>query len=105
MPATPRQNKKILRHLHPPAVANGWLARDQETDDETIRSVWLKLAAGELQAMRQPLSSENQEIVGAKNLEELRSKANFARITAGGLKESHTHDITITEEPVSYQSV
>ena len=65
VPATPRQNKKILRHLHPPAVANGWLARDQETDDEAIRTVWLKLAAGELQATRQPLSSENQEIVVA----------------------------------------
>lgn len=42
--------------------------------------------------------------VGARNLAELRSKANFVRITAGGLKESHAHDITITEEPVNYQS-
>ena len=63
LPATPRQNKKIFRHLHPLAVANGWLERDQETDDEAIRSVWLKLAAGELQATRQSLSAENQEIV------------------------------------------
>ena len=42
--------------------------------------------------------------VGAANLAELREKARFVRITAGGLKESHPHDITITEEPVNYQS-
>ncbi|MCB1086582.1 MAG: IMP dehydrogenase [Verrucomicrobiae bacterium] len=42
--------------------------------------------------------------VGAANLSELRKKARFVRITAGGLKESHPHDITITEEPVNYQS-
>ncbi|MDC0292197.1 IMP dehydrogenase, partial [Verrucomicrobiales bacterium] len=42
--------------------------------------------------------------VGASNLKELRERAQFVRITAGGLKESHPHDITITEEPVNYQS-
>ena len=41
--------------------------------------------------------------VGANNLDELRSKARFTRITAGGLKESHPHDIVITEEPVNYE--
>jgi IMP dehydrogenase len=41
--------------------------------------------------------------VGATKLEELRSKARFVRITAGGLKESHPHDVTITEEPVNYE--
>jgi IMP dehydrogenase len=41
--------------------------------------------------------------VGANTLEELRQKANFVQITAGGLKESHPHDITITEEPVNYE--
>jgi len=42
--------------------------------------------------------------VGAANLRELREKARFVRITAGGLKESHPHDVVITEEPVNYQS-
>lgn len=42
--------------------------------------------------------------VGARNLEELRAKSSFVRITPGGLKESHPHDIVITEEPVNYQS-
>jgi len=41
--------------------------------------------------------------VGAANLNELREKAQFTQITSGGLKESHVHDITITEEPVNYQ--
>jgi IMP dehydrogenase len=41
--------------------------------------------------------------VGATNLTELRAKARFVRITAGGLKESHPHDVTITEEPVNYE--
>ncbi len=43
--------------------------------------------------------------LGAKTLEELRTKAAFVRITPGGLKESHAHDIVITEEPVNYQSL
>lgn len=42
--------------------------------------------------------------VGATNLAELRAKARFVRITAGGLKESHPHDVTITEEPVNYEA-
>lgn len=40
--------------------------------------------------------------VGAHTLDELREKARFVRITSGGLKESHPHDVTITEEPVNY---
>jgi IMP dehydrogenase len=40
---------------------------------------------------------------GASNLQELRERANFVRITAGGLRESHVHDIVMTEEPTNYQ--
>ncbi len=42
--------------------------------------------------------------VGAADLQQLRDRARFVRITPGGLKESHPHDILITEEPVNYQS-
>ena len=42
--------------------------------------------------------------VGANTLSELRANAKFIRITPGGLKESHTHDITITEEPINYSA-
>lgn len=41
--------------------------------------------------------------VGAEDLTSLRERAHFTRITAGGLRESHAHDITITEEPTNYQ--
>lgn len=41
--------------------------------------------------------------IGAGSLLELRERASFIRITSGGLKESHAHDITITEEPINYQ--
>ncbi|MDE0835473.1 MAG: IMP dehydrogenase [Akkermansiaceae bacterium] len=41
--------------------------------------------------------------VGASSLTELREKATFTRITTGGLRESHVHDIVMTEEPTNYQ--
>lgn len=34
--------------------------------------------------------------LGAKNLEELRQKAQFVQITSAGLKESHVHDVDVT---------
>jgi len=39
---------------------------------------------------------------GARTIEELRTKAKFIRITWGGLRESHPHDIIITEEAPNY---
>jgi len=41
-------------------------------------------------------------LVGAPNLHELRERARFVRITAAGLRESHPHDVVITEEPPNY---
>jgi IMP dehydrogenase len=41
--------------------------------------------------------------VGCGTLDELRQKANFIRITAAGLKESHVHDVIITKEAPNYQ--
>ncbi len=42
---------------------------------------------------------------GASSLQELRERAKFIRITSGGLRESHAHDILITEEPTNYQQL
>ena len=42
--------------------------------------------------------------VGAHDLDELRAQAKFTRITASGLRESHPHDIFMTEEPVNYSA-
>ncbi len=41
--------------------------------------------------------------VGAANLEELRRKARFTRITNAGLLESHPHGVLITKEAPNYQ--
>ncbi len=40
--------------------------------------------------------------VGAKNIGELRTKTKWIRISAMSLKESHPHDITITDEAPNY---
>ncbi len=41
--------------------------------------------------------------VGAASLAELRTRAEFIRITNAGLRESHAHDIMITREAPNYQ--
>ncbi len=41
--------------------------------------------------------------LGAHNLQELRERARFVRITAAGLKESHVHDVVITKEAPNYR--
>ncbi len=40
--------------------------------------------------------------VGARDLEELRQKAKFVRITWAGYRESHVHDVQITKEAPNY---
>ncbi len=40
--------------------------------------------------------------VGAKDLAEFHSKAEFVRISGAGLRESHVHDVTITRESPNY---
>jgi len=41
---------------------------------------------------------------GCKNLNELRQKAKFLRITNAGLRESHVHDVIITREAPNYRT-
>jgi IMP dehydrogenase len=41
--------------------------------------------------------------MGAKDIEEMRQKARFIRITSSGLKESHVHDVIITKEAPNYR--
>ncbi|MGD2044916.1 MAG: IMP dehydrogenase [Gemmatimonadota bacterium] len=40
---------------------------------------------------------------GTGTIDELRTKARFNRITSGGLRESHPHDVTITREAPNYR--
>ena len=40
--------------------------------------------------------------LGAATLDELRTKANFVRLSPQGLRESHVHDVIITKEAPNY---
>ena len=40
---------------------------------------------------------------GCHNLEEMRNKPNFVKLTGAGMKESHAHDVTITKDPPNYR--
>jgi IMP dehydrogenase len=41
--------------------------------------------------------------VGCRNINELRKKPRFLRITHAGLRESHVHDVVMTQEPPNYR--
>ncbi len=40
---------------------------------------------------------------GCRNIDDLRKKSRFVRITPAGLKESHVHDVTVTKEAPNYR--
>ena len=42
--------------------------------------------------------------LGASTIDELQAKARFVRITSSGLRESHVHDVIITEEAPNYRT-
>jgi IMP dehydrogenase len=42
-------------------------------------------------------------LTGSKDIEALRTKAKFVRISAAGLKESHAHDVVVTKEAPNYR--
>jgi IMP dehydrogenase len=42
-------------------------------------------------------------LTGCRSIDELHRKASFIRITSAGLKESHVHDVIITEESPNYR--
>ena len=41
---------------------------------------------------------------GCANLEELRVKSDFVKLSAAGMRESHVHDVVITKEPPNYRA-
>jgi IMP dehydrogenase len=41
---------------------------------------------------------------GSNNIEEMRTRPSFVRITTAGIRESHVHDVTITKEAPNYRS-
>jgi IMP dehydrogenase len=41
--------------------------------------------------------------VGCANIEELRTRPEFVKVTGAGMAESHVHDVTITKEAPNYR--
>jgi IMP dehydrogenase len=41
---------------------------------------------------------------GCANIEEMRTKPGFVRVTGAGMRESHVHDVTITKEAPNYRA-
>ena len=41
--------------------------------------------------------------VGCANIDEMRTKPQFVRVTSAGTRESHVHDVQITKEPPNYR--
>lgn len=41
--------------------------------------------------------------VGCRNIEEMRTRPQFVRVTSAGMRESHVHDVTITKEAPNYR--
>ena len=63
---------------------------------------------GELRAYMNQLVSglrKGMGYCGCKSIDELKKYRNFVKITAAGLKESHAHDVTITQEAPNYSRV
>ena len=42
---------------------------------------------------------------GCRTIEELRSKPRFVRLTSSGVRESHVHDVFVTEEAPNYPTI
>jgi IMP dehydrogenase len=40
---------------------------------------------------------------GSRNIEELRTRPHFVRMTSAGVRESHVHDVSITKEAPNYR--
>lgn len=69
---TTRANKKIVRQIFPLALANGWVTREQETDDEKLRALWLEMASGGRAPNQIKWTDENLAILqdGARSLKD-----------------------------------
>jgi IMP dehydrogenase len=79
------------------------IAKDEEPTPEGIEGrVPYK---GELRSFLHQLVSglrKGMGYCGCKNIDELKRYRKFARITAAGLRESHAHDVQITQEAPNY---
>jgi IMP dehydrogenase len=90
------------------AIEEGSGDRYQMSKDETIAPEGIEGRLpykGELKEFLHQLTSglkKGMGYCGCKNILELKQYRKFVKITASGLKESHPHDITITQEAPNY---
>ncbi|GHT57503.1 inosine-5'-monophosphate dehydrogenase [Spirochaetia bacterium] len=90
------------------AIADGSGDRYQISKDETPVPEGIEGRVpykGELREYLHQLVSglrKGMGYCGCKTINELKAYRNFCRITAAGLKESHAHDVTITQEAPNY---
>jgi NitT/TauT family transport system permease protein len=56
---TRRANIKIMRHIASPALANGWLTREEAEADEALYLIWKGVAEGTLAGRKVKFSEEN----------------------------------------------
>ncbi|WPJ94102.1 ABC transporter permease [Coraliomargarita algicola] len=69
-----RANLKILRHMAPVAIANGWLTREEAEDDSQLYQVWQGVAEGSLVGTKVKLSDQNIALI-KRNWELLSAKS------------------------------
>jgi IMP dehydrogenase len=94
------------------AMSRGSKDRYSQGDVDDARKLVPEGIEGRVPA-RGPLSSVVYQLVGGlragmgytgcKTIAELRTKAKFVRQSAQGLKESHVHDVVVTEESPNYR--
>jgi IMP dehydrogenase len=93
------------------AIADGAGDRYQITKDETPVPEGIEGRVpykGEMRSYLHQLVSglrKGMGYCGCKTIDDLKKYRNFIRITAAGLKESHAHDVTITQEAPNYSRV
>ncbi|GHV75924.1 inosine-5'-monophosphate dehydrogenase [Spirochaetia bacterium] len=93
------------------AIADGAGDRYQITKDETPVPEGIEGRVpykGEMRSYLHQLVSglrKGMGYCGCKTIDEFRKYRKFIRITAAGLKESHAHDVTITQEAPNYSRV
>ncbi|TMA14106.1 MAG: IMP dehydrogenase [Deltaproteobacteria bacterium] len=61
------------------------------------------LFAGTEEAPGEVILFQGRSYKSYRGIEELRTKAKFVRITAAGLRESHVHDVQVTQEAPNYR--
>jgi len=84
----------------------GAMAQSQGSSDRYFQDSSAGAEKGSLSAIIHQLMGglrASMGYTGASNIEEMRTKPEFVRITGAGMSESHVHDVQITKEAPNYR--